>query len=262
VIDIIEGSRPTHRRNFRFSPLEAKELKEKVKEFLSKGLLTPSNSPFGAPILFIKKPDGTLRFTLDYRALNQITHKIRYPLPRIDDLLDAARGAEIFTTLDLASGYYQLKLDPADCHKTAFCTPDGQFEWKVLPMGLTNAPSAFMKAMNSVFDQPITADDLKRAKVQLTQLGKSLRFKDFLLIYLDDLLVMSETPDQHLMHLKLILSKMRHCKLSLKLSKCHFLKQQVKYLGHILSKEGIAPSPDKMKLLLDWPMPSKALGMQ
>ncbi len=129
-----------------------KELIARVEEFLEKGLITPSNSPFGASILFIKKPDGSLRFTLDYRALNQVTHKIRYPLPRIDDLLDAARGAEIFSTLDLASGYYQLKLDPKDSHKTAFVTPYGQFEWKVLPMGLSNAPSAFMKTMNSVFD--------------------------------------------------------------------------------------------------------------
>ena len=101
VLDLIDGSMPTHRKNYRFSPLEVKELKEKVGEFLEKGLIDPSNSPFGAPILFIKKPDGSLRFTLDYRALNQVTHKIRYPLPRIDDLLDAARGAKFSPLLIL-----------------------------------------------------------------------------------------------------------------------------------------------------------------
>ena len=262
VIDLVEGTCPTHRRNFRFSPVEVKELIARVEEFLEKGLITPSNSPFGAPILFIKKPDGSLRFTLDYRALNQVTHKIRYPLPRIDDLLDAARGAEFFSTLDLASGYYQLKIDPKDSHKTAFVTPYGQFEWKVLPMGLCNAPSAFMKTMNSVFDQVISKDDLSRAKLTAKDLGSAKRFKDFLLIYLDDLLVMSKTPEEHLIHLRLILSKMQHCNLSLKLSKCHFLQEQVKYLGHVLSSKGIQPSPDKVQLLLDWKMPDTVLGMQ
>jgi hypothetical protein len=177
-------------------------------------------------------------------------------------LLDAARGAQIFSTLDLASGYYQLKLDPKDSHKTAFVTPYGQFEWKALPMGLCNAPSAFMKTMNSVFDQVISKYDISRANLSAKDLGSAKRFKDFLLIYLDDLLVMSKTPEQHLIHLRLVLSKMQHCNLSLKLSKCHFLQEQVKYLGHVLSSEGIQPSPDKVQLLLDWKMPDIVLGMQ
>ena len=153
AIKLLPGAKPPFRRNFRLSPLEMTELKKQVTEFLEKGILSPSNSPYGAPVLFVQKPNGGLRFCLDYRALNERTVKTRYALPRIDDLLDAARGCSHFSTLDLAGGYFQLKITPSDREKTAFATPFGQFEWNVLPMGLTNAPAAFMHTMQKVFEQ-------------------------------------------------------------------------------------------------------------
>ena len=191
VIKLVPDTKPTFRKNYRMSPAELKELRERVQEFLEKGIITPSNSPFGAPVLFVKKPDGSLRFTLDYRALNQITEKMRYPLPRIDDLLDQVRGAQYFSSLDLASGYFQLRIAESDSHKTAFCTPFGQYEWRVLPQGLCNAPSTFMRAMNSIFDQKITDEDYAKAGVDPSKLDHKVdRFSDIVLVYLDDLLIL------------------------------------------------------------------------
>ncbi len=242
AITLLPDAKPPFRRNYRLSPLEMQELRKQVTEFLSKGIVTPSNSPFGAPVLFIPKPNGGgLRFCLDYRALNDLTVKLRYPLPRIDDLLDAARGAECFSALDLASGYYQIRIAEEDIPKTAFSTPFGHFEWRVLPMGLTNAPSSFMRAMNTVFEPYL---------------------QDFVLVYLDDILIMSKTPDQHLVHLRRVFEKLREYRFQVKLSKCKFLKDQIKYLGHILSKDGVRPDPGKVQTLLDWAMPDTALGMQ
>ena len=240
TIKLLPGSKPPFRRNFRLSPLEIEELKKQVTEFLEKGIISASNSPYGAPVLFIPKPNGGLRFCLDYRALNNITVKTRYQLPRIDDLLDAARGASHFSTLDLAGGYFQLKITPQDREKTAFSTPFGQFEWNVLPMGLTNAPASFMNTMQKVFEQYIG---------------------DFVLVYLDDILVMSKSPEEHLKHLHTVFSTLRKHRFSAKLSKCKFLQDQVKYLGHILSPEGVSPDPGKIQTLLDWEFPSNATGM-
>ena len=240
TIKLMPGVKPPFRRNFRLSPLELTELKKQVLEFLEKGILSPSNSPYGAPVLFVQKPNGGLRFCLDYRALNERTVKTRYALPRIDDLLDAAVGCSHFSTLDLAGGYYQLKITPADREKTAFTTPFGQFEWNVLPMGLTNAPAAFMHTMQKVFEQYIG---------------------DFVLVYLDDILVMSKTPEDHLRHLQAVFETLRKHRLTAKLSKCKFLQKEVKYLGHLLSAEGVKPDPGKIKTLLDWEFPSNATGM-
>lgn len=263
VIKLKSDARPTFRKNFRMSPLELNELRERVQEFLDKGIITPSNSPFGAPVLFVKKPDGSLRFTLDYRALNQITEKMRYPLPRIDDLLDNVRGAEVFSSLDLASGYFQLRIAKEDSHKTAFCTPFGQYEWRVLPMGLCNAPSTFMQAMNSVFDKPITDEDYRLAGVNPSDLSQKVhRFSDIVLVYLDDLLIRSKTPEDHLAHLKLVFAKLKACNLHIKFSKCHFFQKEIKYLGHILSSEGVRPDPGKIDVLLNWEMPNTVVGMQ
>ena len=241
TIKLMPGTKPPFRRNYRFSPLEMTELKKQVIEFLDKEIISPSNSPYGAPVLFIPKPNGTgLRFCLDYRALNAITVKTRYQLPRIDDLLDAARGASYFSTLDMASGYYQLKIAPEDREKTSFATPFGQYEWNVLPMGLTNAPASFMHTMQKVFERFIG---------------------DFVLIYLDDILVMSKTPNEHIDHLHQVFTTLRKHRFQVKLSKCKFLQEQVKYLGHILSAEGVRPDPGKIQTLLDWEFTSNATGM-
>ena len=240
TIDLIPGTKPAFRRNYRLSPLEVAELRKQVTEFLEKGIITPSNSPFGAPVLFIPKPGGGLRFCLDYRGLNDMTVKTRYQLPRIDDLLDAARGASHFTTLDMASGYYQLRIAEGDCAKTAFATPFGHFEWRVLPMGLTNAPCSFQRTMQKVFEKFIG---------------------DFVLVYLDDILVMSKTAEAHIGNLRQVFTKLREHRFQVKLSKCKFMDQQVKYLGHILSKDGIQADPSKIKTLVDWEPPSNGTGM-
>jgi hypothetical protein len=242
AINLIPGSKPPFRKNYRLSPLELKELRTQVTDFLAKGIITPSNSPFGAPVLFIPKPNGTgLRFCLDYRALNDLTLKLRYPLPRIDDLLDAAKGAQCFSALDLASGYFQIRIAEEDTPKTAFGTPFGHFEWRVLPMGLTNAPSSFMRVMNKVFEK---------------FLG------DFVLVYLDDILIMSKSPAEHIEHLRMVFEKLREYRLQAKLSKCKFLQEQIKYLGHLLSAQGVQPDPAKIQTLLDWAFPDSAVGMQ
>ena len=143
TIDLVPGSKPPFRRNCRLSPAEFEELKNQVAELLSKGIITPVNSPYGAPVPFVKKPNGGLRFCLDYRALNEITIKLRYPLPRIDDLLDAARGANCFSCLNMAGGFHQLLISEEDQPKTAFVTPFGHYAWRCLPMGLSTAPSQY-----------------------------------------------------------------------------------------------------------------------
>lgn len=261
AIKLIPGAKPPFRRNIRFSPIELQELRKQVTEFLAKGIITHSNSPFGAPILFVPKGNGQLRFTLDYRQLNKLCIKSRYQLPRIDDLLDSARGATIFSSLDLAGGFYQIRIAPEDREKTAFATPFGHMEWTVLSMGLTNAPSTFMSTMQKVFQDFIVnspdSPDLPSRGASGTE-----PLKRFLLCYLDDLLLMSSSPEEHLYHLRLVFERLRKHHLQAKLSKCHFFQSQIKYLGHILSSEGISVDPAKVQTLLDWEFPSTPLGMQ
>ena len=241
TIKLEPGATPPYRKNYRLSPLELQALKEQVTDFLEKGLITPSNSPFGAPVLFIPKPDGKLRFVLDYRALNAITAPLRWPVGRVDDLLDAVRGATTFTALDLVGGFWQIPISEEDAPKTAFSTPFGHFEWRVLPMGLTNAPSTFSRVMHTIFKEYIG---------------------DFVLIYLDDVLCISRSPEEHLGHLKLVFDKFRAHRMQVKLSKCKFMQKEIKYLGHILSPEGVRPDPAKIQTLLDWEFPSTPLGVQ
>ena len=157
-----------------------------VDALLSKGLIQKSSSPFGAPILFVKKKTGELRMCVDYRALNKITIPNRYPLPRIDDLLDRMQGSSVFTSLDLYSAYQQVKLKDEDIQKTAFRTPFGLFEYKVMPFGLTNAPSAFMSVINdAIADLP------------------------FAVVYLDDILIFSRSPEEHVKHVDIVLKRLR-----------------------------------------------------
>lgn len=279
TIKLVPGAQPTFRRNHRFSPLELQELRKQVTELLSKGIITHSNSPFGAPVLFVKKSDGSLRFCLDYRALNKITIKTRYSLPRIDDLLDAARGAQYFSSCDLAGGFFQIRIAEEDQEKTAFATPFGHFEWRCLSMGLTNSPSSFMATMQKVFDDfiingtghenPVTPVTPSVTPVTPGVPGgvqsinsPHFNLKQFLLVYLDDLLIMSATAEEHLVHLRLVFERLRKHRFQVKMSKCHFFQKQIRYLGHILSPDGIQVDPEKVQTLLDWEFPSSSLGMQ
>ena len=234
TIPLEPGSAPTHRPQFRLNPIELAEVDTQVKDLLAKGLIRPSTSPYGAPILFVAKKTGELRMCIDYRALNRITVKNRYPLPRIDDTLDRLAGAKYFTALDLASGYHQLLIKPEDIPKTAFTTPLGHFEWLVLPFGLTNAPATFQATMNRIF-----APFLNR----------------FVTVYLDDILIFSRTAEEHEQHLRQVLACLRKWKLHAKLSKCEFWRSEVKYLGHIVSSDGIRMDPKKVEQIRQWPLP-------
>jgi hypothetical protein len=178
----LDGSgRPPFRRPYRLSQLEAQEVEKQVKEMLAKGFIEPSCSPYGAPVLFAPKKDGTLRMCIDYRQLNKQTVRDRFPLPRVDDLFDKLHGKCYFSSLDLQAGYYQIRIRPEDCPKTSFVTPGGQYQFKVLPMGLSNAPATFQREMHAMFHDMV---------------GKHL------LVYLDDLLIMSTSIEEHFTHLE------------------------------------------------------------
>lgn len=223
-----------NRPAFRLSMKERKEVETQVQGLLDDRRIVPSTSAFGAPVLFVPKPDGSLRMCIDYRALNKLTLKNKYPLPRIDDLLDNLGGAKHFTSLDLTSGYHQIGLHPSDWEKTAFNTHIGKYEWRVLPFGLCNAPAIFQATMNRVF-----AAQLNR----------------FVCVYLDDILIYSRTEAEHLKHLRIVLDVLRQHHYKAKLAKCEFFKQELKFLGHIVSSEGIKPDPAKVQVVNDWPPP-------
>ena len=234
TIPLEPGRKPPSRPMFRYSPRELGEIQKQVQDLLSKGLIAPSSSPFGAPVLFVTKKDGTLRMVVDYRELNKITIRNQFPIPRVDDLLDRLHGAKVFSSLDLLSGYHRVRLRPEDQPKTAFRTPLGLFEFKVLPFGLTNAVSVFSSVMNDVFKDMV---------------GRNV------LIYLDDILVYSQTPEEHLVHLRAVLERLRVHHLSAKLSKCDFNKPEVHFLGHVVSAEGVHVDPRKTQVVRDWPTP-------
>ncbi len=235
TIPLEDGHKPPVRPIYRLSPLEFEELKRQIKELLALGFIEPSTSPFGAPVLFVQKKDGSLRMCVDYRALNKITVKNKYPLPRIDDLLDRLNGCSHFSSIDLRSGYYQLRISPEDVPKTAFRTPIGHYQFKVLCFGLTNAPAAFQSAMNNV-------------------LGPYLH--DFVVVYLDDALIFSKSAQEHLKHIELVLSKLREHRLYANAKKCEFFKPELRFLGHIIGKDGIKMDPDKTITVQRWPKPT------
>ncbi|KAJ9531304.1 hypothetical protein QJQ45_006755 [Haematococcus lacustris] len=232
---------PPYKRPYKLSPREEAEVKRQVSELQARGLIEPSGSPYGAPVLFVEKKDGSLRMCIDYRALNKLTVKDRYPLPRIDDLFDKLAGKKVFSSLDLQSGYHQIRITEADRPKTAFLTPMGQFQFKVLCFGLTNAPATFQRVMNNVF-RPL--------------INKSV------LVYIDDILVMSNTAEEHVRHLKEVLELMRQHKLYAKRSKCEFNKTELAFLGHIVGEHGIAVDPTKVKVVREWHVPRNLKDLQ
>eukprot|EP00798_Chlamydomonas_sp_ICE-L_P002508 gene2508-biopygen3525 len=226
---------PKFSRGHRLSPAELLEVEQQVKDLLAKGFIHPSSSPWGSPILFVAKPDGSWRMAIDYRKLNKVTIPNRYPLPRIDDLFDQVRGAKVFSNLDLQNAYHNIRLHDSDVPKTAFITPMGLYEFKVLQFGLANAPSAFTKVMNTVFRDLI---------------GK------FVVIYLDDILIFSSNDDEHEKHLRIVLQRLEDNHLFIKREKCSFFQPEVKYLGHVLSGDGIRVNETKVKAVAAWPTPT------
>ena len=187
--------------------------------------------------MFVKKKDGSLRLCIDYRELNKITIKNRYPLPRIDDLFDQLRGATTFSKIDLRSGYHQLRIKPENIPITAFRTRYGHYEFVVMPLGLTNAPAVFMDLMNRIF------------KPYLDQ---------FVVIFIDDILIYSKSPKEHETHLGMVFQVLRENQLYAKLQKCEFWLNEVAFLGHIISDKGVSVDPQKVKAIVEWPKPTNA----
>lgn len=233
-IPLEPNSTPVFHATYRMSPLELDELKKQLADLLERGFITPSTSPFGSPILFVRKKDGSLRFCVDYRSLNKATVKNRYPLPRIEELFDRLQGASCFSKLDLESGYWQLRIKEDDEYKTAFRTRYGHYQFRVMPFGLTNAPASFQACMNDIFRKYLD---------------------EFIVVYLDDLLVYSKNPADHLKHLRIVLQVLRKHKFYGKLSKCTFGQSSVEFLGHIVSRDGVSMDPAKISSVVDWPQP-------
>ena len=230
-IELHPGTSPISMTSHRMSPVEFQELRVQIQELLDKGFIRSSTSPWGTPVLFAKKKDKTLRLCIDYRQLNRVTIKNWYPFPRIDDLFDQLRGARVYSKIDLCIGYHQLRVRETDIPKTAFRTRYGHFEFTVIPFGLKNAPPAFMDLMHRVF-QP---------------------YRDqFVIVFVDDILIYSQSEREHEDHLGIVLQLLRDHQLYAKLSKCEFWLTKVRFLGHIVSASGVSVDPDKVEAVMSW----------
>ena len=217
------------------SYMEKEHIAGEVAKLLASGQIRASKSPWGAPVVLVKKKDGTLRFCIDFRRLNDCTKKDAYPLPRIEECLECLGGNRFFHTMDLASGYWQVAVHPDDCEKTAFITPQGLFEWVVMPFGLCNAPATFCRLMELVLS------DIVWRKC---------------LVYLDDVISFGETCGEAMDNLRLVLLRLRMSNLKLKPKKCELFRTQVEYLGHQVTQEGIRPSEKKVEVLGKWKLPT------
>jgi transposase InsO family protein len=241
AIDLEPGSHPPFGPLYSLSEVELKALREWLEENLGKGFIRVSTSPAGAPILFIKKKDGSLRLCVDYRGLNKITIKDRTPLPLIGESIDRLRKARVFTKIDLRGAYNLVRIKEGDEWKTAFRTRYGHFETLVMPFGLTNAPATFQRFMYDVFRDLLD---------------------NFVVIYLDDILVYSDNPDRHGDHVRQVLERLRQHKLYAKAEKCEFDKDRCEFLGYIISESGVHMDNNKIKAVLEWPQPTTIRQLQ
>ena len=235
AIDLLPGARPPNRPIYSMSQDELSELKRQLSDLLDRKLIRPSTSPFGAPILFVRKKDGGLRLCVDYRALNAISVKNSYPLPRVDNMLDRLHGASVFSKIDLRQGYHQIRIKEPDIEKTAFRSRYGHYEFTVVPFGLTNAPATFQRLMHDIFRQHLDS---------------------YVIIFLDDILIYSKTVEEHQHHLSAVLAILRHHHLYANVGKCRFAETEVDFCGHIISPAGIATDPSKIEAIQRWNMPS------
>jgi len=226
---------------YTLSEVELKALDNYIKDNLAKGYIQASTSPAGAPILFVKKRDGSLRLCVDYRGLNKVTIKNRHPLPLIRESLDRLRSATVFSKLDLRAGYYLVRIAEGDEWKTAFRTRYGHYEYRVMPFGLTNAPATFQHLMNDVLRDFLD---------------------DFAVVYLDDVLIFSHSLDEHKRHVRLVLERLRANGLFAKPEKCAFHQTEIEYLGYLVSPDGVKMDPKKVSAVVDWPDPANVTQLQ
>ncbi|GJZ39977.1 putative nucleotidyltransferase, ribonuclease H [Tanacetum coccineum] len=222
-------------------PPELEELSKLLKELIDAGYIRPSKAPYGAPVLFQRKKDGSLRMCIDYRALNKVTIKNKYLIPLIADLFDQLGKARYFTKLDLRSGYYQVWIAEGDEAKTTCVTRYGSYELLVMPFGLTNAPVTFCTLMNKLFHP----------------------FLDkFMVVYLDDIVVYSHTLEEHVLQLKQVFQVLRDNELYVKLEKCSFTQDEVEFLGHKIKDGGLMMEGAKIKAIQDWEPPTKVMELR
>jgi transposase InsO family protein len=240
-IPLIPGTKPIRLPPHRLGPQKEAEAEKQVTELLEKGMITPASGAWSSPVVLVRKKDNKWRFCIDYRKLNAVTQQDAYPLPRIDESLDALSGSKYFSTLDLTSGYWQVPLDEDAQEKSAFTTRTGLWKWKVLPFGLTSAPATFQRLMEQVL--------------------QGLHWKT-LLLYLDDIIVISPDFTTHLSRLEEVLLRLQKAGLKLKPAKCELFQDQVNYLGHVVSSQGIATDPKKVETVKEWPIPRSIKELQ
>lgn len=233
-IDTEANSKPPFRRLYQLSPAELLAAKDYITENLKSGKIRPSKSPYGSPMFFAKEKDGSLRGVVDYRGLNRITKRNSTSVPRSDEMFDRLGQAKVFSKIDLKTGFHQIRIRPEDIEKTAFTTKYGQFEYTVMAMGLCNAPATFQTLMNSIFRDVIDK---------------------FLVIYLDDILIYSDSEEEHMKHVKLVLERLKENCLYISPKKCDFVKEEVEFLGLRAGKKGVRVDPAKIEVIQNWPKP-------
>ena len=240
-IELHPGTSPISMTPHRMAPIELQELRVQLQELLDKGFIRPSTSPWGASVLFGKKKDKTLRLCINYRQLNRVTIKNRYPLPRTDDLFDQLRGARVYSKIYLRTSYHQLRVRETDIPKTAFRTRYGHFDFTVMPFGLTNAPAAFMDLMHRVF-QPY--------------------LYQFVIVLVDGILIYSQSEWEHEYHLSFVLQLLRDHQLYAKFSKCEFWLTGVRFLGHVVSASAMSVDLEKVETLMSWERPKSVFEIR
>jgi hypothetical protein len=230
AIELIHGTTPISKRDYRVVGPELVELKKQIYELLEKGYIRPSTSCWVAPVLFVEKKDVTKRMCIYYRALNEVTINNKYSLPRIEDLFDQLRGDNVFLKIDLRSGYHQLRIWPSNIHRTTFFTKYGLYEYTMMSFGLANVSTFFMYLMNSVI---------------MDYMDK------FVIVFIDDTLIYSQSEEEHVEHLKMVLQRLREHQLYAKLSRCELCIHEVLFLGHIINWDGLVVNPKKVADILN-----------